>query len=110
MIRLILLAATMFWCAPSLGSEQDSILQAWDSCLEKIAKQFAIKSNEPAETVVMAAFGVCTKEQKMYRQFVKATLGTEDAKAISELVQVFINDRRNELIAVVLINRMNRTE
>jgi hypothetical protein len=97
-----MLAPTFAWSQPTSVTP---LLDAWDNCIAISAKRFAVLSAEPADIVASGAFGMCEQEEKAYRTAALRVLGSDKASDASSLVADFKRQRRDRLIAIILLNR-----
>ena len=86
--------------------DPEAAVDAWDICLNEAAKGFATKTDEPADTIASGSFGYCQREERQYREAAAGRIGSNDAEAIIRLVRVFKEDRRERLIALVMLTRI----
>lgn len=76
---------------------------AWNECLRSSAAHFARSTNESADNIIVAAFGVCNAEERVLRDTWIAEFGVQASIVDMERAK---SSARERLMATIFRERM----
>ena len=102
MLLVAILAASAVNAQQALSAQKMTI-DAWQSCTERYANQFAERSRESADVIADASLAACAEEEnRTMRLYIDAGLSSE---AANETIDRHRASRRRLLILLTVVKR-----